>query len=524
MILIRMRGLRLPALLLGILPALSPAQGLQRYTVSGTVLNAVTNEPIRRALVGVGGSLVFTGPDGRFQVENVPGGPAIVAAQKPGFSECSQWDCGANLSRTMVTITVGSGTNDVLLKLVPESRIQGRIVDEDGEPISNIDVQLLSERVLDGSKQLRREGGAQTDDNGNYRIEGLTSGSYLIRTALTPGLVGWQEGFSGRPSLSQVYPERFYPNTPDRASAQPLELRAGQVGEADFTLEPVPAFRISGSVTPLVPGLGISYEDAEGQRVGTPALFDPKSGHFALTFTPAGTWTLVFESADSENRAYYARETVTVSSKNVDGLRVLLQPLALVPVNVTNAENEEARQVPLQLEPVDGDPSRALFAGRLNGNRPYGIANVPPGKYRVIVHLAGSQCIDSLTSGNTDLTRDHLVVGAGVEPQPINLTLRSDCAALQVTARSRKQNEKTNIIVTSTILAIPPLITQLEPGGSFTFTGLTPGDYSAYAFGDINGLEYGNPEAMRRFSGQQITLSANQHATLTLEVIGREDK
>ena len=45
------------------------------HTVTGTVTNALTNEPIRRALVQMQGmhpASALTGSDGRFQFENVP--------------------------------------------------------------------------------------------------------------------------------------------------------------------------------------------------------------------------------------------------------------------------------------------------------------------------------------------------------------------------------------------------------------------------------------------------------------------
>src|SRR5437667_5666256 len=69
-------------------PGMSLAERTKTYTVTGTVNNAATGEPVRRALVHVNGQVqlsAFTGPDGRFQVTGVPEGQAFVTAEKPGF-------------------------------------------------------------------------------------------------------------------------------------------------------------------------------------------------------------------------------------------------------------------------------------------------------------------------------------------------------------------------------------------------------------------------------------------------------
>jgi hypothetical protein len=59
------------------------------FTIGGTVTNAATGEPIRRALVHVNGPVqlaAFTGPDGRFQVGGVIQGQAFLTAENQDFS------------------------------------------------------------------------------------------------------------------------------------------------------------------------------------------------------------------------------------------------------------------------------------------------------------------------------------------------------------------------------------------------------------------------------------------------------
>src|SRR3954471_21781489 len=58
------------------------------FSVSGTVINSVTGEPIRRAAVQVSGqnfSLALTDQGGHFVIDGLAEGTAVLNAVKPGF-------------------------------------------------------------------------------------------------------------------------------------------------------------------------------------------------------------------------------------------------------------------------------------------------------------------------------------------------------------------------------------------------------------------------------------------------------
>lgn len=513
MLLVRMRLPRLLAILFALSPALCAAQTPARNTVTGTVVNSATDEPLRRALVSVGASLVITGADGRFRVEGIPQGQIMIAAQKPGYFDCATLGC-ANGSPARVSINVQSGANDVLLKLLPESKIEGRVADQDGEPIGYVQLQIQGEHIFNGQKQFRLDGNAITDENGTYRVENLLPGTYTVKTMARP--VFWSD--AGRGVNAEVYPQRFFPNAPDAASAQPLDLRPGQVATADFTLTSAGAFTINGSVAPAVPSLSLDVEDADGTQIDPQFQFDPKSGKFSLSFIPAGVWRLEFTCNQADGHSLYATHIVTVNSHDIKGLPIALQPLASIPVNLVNGQVDVqlVSAGPRRKGDILGDtgPLSTPGAGRV-------INGVPPGDYRVLVPASANQCVDSVTSGNIDLTREDLIVAPGSQPQPISLTLREDCASLRVAIHPQNSNAQPTVLLIPASRAMPPVTTQLDSTGSYVFTGLSPGEYQAYAFSSLDGLEYANPEVMREFSGQQITLSPNQHASITLDVIVR---
>lgn len=512
MLLVRMRSPRLPAMLLGFCSLFCSAQIAQRYTVTGTVVDSATNEPIRRALVALGGSLVFTGADGRFQAENVPAGPVQIAAQKPGYFECATRNCPYNHSPARAVITLHSGTNDVLLKLVPESRIEGRIVDEDGEPIGGVLVQALGEHIDEGQKSISGDGAASTDENGTYRIENLTPGTYRLESMGRPEF--WSEPASE--SGARIFPPRFYPNSPDSSAAQVLDLRPGQTARADFTLTPVPSFRITGSVTPIVPALSINVQDQNGAALNSRVHVDPKSGKFSIGLVPAGTWLVDFSYSGPEGQSMSALETVTAPSPALKDLHVLLQPYAAIGLNIDNEST--------LVELVSTERSRrgAIF-GQKGPRNPTNarVTDAPPGSYRVVVYPNGPECVDSITSGSLDLTREELVVAPGSQPQPINVVLRHDCASIEAGLHASNSNGQATVLLIPSSRAMQPMTIEIESQGTVSFNNLSPGDYQVYAFSNIDGLEYANPEVMRDFSGQKITLVPNQHANVTLDLISR---
>ncbi len=62
---------------------------------------------------------------------------------------------------------------------------------------------------------------------------------------------------------------------------------------------------------------------------------------------------------------------------------------------------------------------------------------------------------------------------------------------------------------------------QAGADGKFSLTNLTPGAYRLFAFNDISDLEYANPEALRDFTGQQVTLGPNEKTNVQLDLVTR---
>ena len=301
-------------------PSISPVPvNVKRFAVSGSVLNSLTNEPIRRALVRVNANkeqrIAFTGPDGRFQLADIPEGAASASAQRPGYFDSPnrmEYSSGH-------TLLVGSGTNEIRIFLTPDAKVLGTAIDRNGEPIAGLMVQVLAAQVVEGRKQWVSQGATSTDDRGAYPLDGLRPGDMAVCTGAKLLQATADRGVS--------YAPRCFPNSPDPANAQLVNVTPGATIRADVAVEAVPSFSVSGTVTGVLPNLSIWIEGPEGQQsyAGNPRI-DPVNGQFSLPFVPDGTWRVHYQSNDGQGRSGENIEEVTVNgSAPVTGLQINLQ-------------------------------------------------------------------------------------------------------------------------------------------------------------------------------------------------------
>ncbi|HEY6991578.1 MAG TPA: carboxypeptidase-like regulatory domain-containing protein [Bryobacteraceae bacterium] len=490
------------------------------FTVSGVVVNSVTNEPIPRALVqstGAEQKVVFSGQDGRFQMDGVPQGTVYIIPQKPGFVDTGK--------RTPVK--VGSDTSLVTIKLAPESSIAGRIVDRDGEAIEGLQVECVTQRIMNGRNVWQPCGNAQSDETGNFHMQSLPPGSYVLRTglqALFPNLNSQNDD----PLPQQVYPPHFYPEAADISSVQPLVVGPGETARADFAIAPVPAFRVSGSTSPGGQNIFGFIETADGQRVANFSM-NRRTGGWRSTPLPAGDWKIVLQSQRGPDSGLFGEQTVHVASSDIKNVQLALEPLPAIAVNVTSpATDNNARQVAIQLMPDKPAPSNyrtyGSSASPQNPTEAPAVRDVPPGTYSVFVLPYSAYCLGSISAGGVDLTRNSLVVSEGGQTPPIDVTLEDNCASIQGQIRMDHPIENASVILAPSSRAILPQVISIQQDGSFAFNRLSPGDYRLYAVSTADGLEYGNPEAMRQIDGVSVTLAAKQKSSVTLNLVTRDAK
>jgi hypothetical protein len=149
-------------------------------------------------------------------------------------------------------------------------------------------------------------------------------------------------------------------------------------------------------------------------------------------------------------------------------------------------------------------------------------ANVAPGHYHLIAQSFGpGSCLDSVLFGGNDVRRNGVEVAAGGISAPLDVTLRTDCASVEVKVNASAGDKPVSILLLpdDPVLDVP--VMNSSANNELAFPSLPPGGYRLYAFDTIDQLEYSDPEVMKQFTAQELTLTPNQKAQVTLPLISR---
>ena len=215
--------------------------------IRGRVTTADANQPLRRAMVRLGGlngpngqRVATTDGDGRYEFGSLPGGRYTVNVSKPGYvgTTSKPIDLADNQHADTVNVSVPRG-----------GVIAGRVLDEFGDPVTNAQVMAMRSVFQQGRRQLQPSSSAQSNDIGEFRIFGLMPGQYYVAANLrsNPQMIVINGVPQPQPDESG-YATTYYPGTPDSASATRLTIAAGQtVSDLTVALSPTHLAKITGT-------------------------------------------------------------------------------------------------------------------------------------------------------------------------------------------------------------------------------------------------------------------------------------
>ncbi len=501
-----------------------PNATTKRYIINGTVVNSVTGAPVSRAIVRLQGmepAQTFTGEDGRFELKDVPEGRAFLTAERPGFQ----------LSNRLgpQQVTVNSSTSAIQLKMVPQSSLRGHVRNSDGEPVESVQVQVFRRQVMNGVREWMPANTSTTDETGAFEIDDLAPGAYLLQTHPHRVFIASASVVVDGRHFPDLYPAQYYPNAPDRASAQPIQIQPGTDAQTDITLVAVPSYSASGTINTR--NAMLSCESSDGEIVSSGVRLDRK-GTFTIMQLPSGPCTLRARTGGGQRggEAGYAELPINIASTDLTGLQLNLEALPDIPLLISDGgslantnsasgkvgDNTANTGVNVQLIPVRRTGNYGFPTLTQNGNSKMFTA-VTPGVYHLSTQAFGGSCVGSVSSGSLDLLRSDFTVVSGGSPAPIDVTLRKDCGSL--TAKVEGPNSTDPISVVLVPQAAPTQAKMMRfTGGTMQFTDLTPGDYVVYAAPDLTDFAYTDPEVLKGIEGQKVTVGPNSQATIQLQM------
>jgi protocatechuate 3,4-dioxygenase beta subunit len=274
----------------------------------GTVVAAGTNVPLRRVqmMLQWGGTadsrrITQTDAQGRYEFTGLAAGKFTLVASTPGHIGLQYGQRRPYEPGTSIAVRDGETVSSIDFALPRGSVISGRVTDEFGQPLVQVQVQVRRfQYSQNGQRRLAPVMTGNTDDRGEFRLFGLMPGEYVVegsrRTIANTSDVSISptdpvEGF--RPT--------FYPGTPNAAEAQTVSLAIGQEATIQFALIPARLVRVSGTVLdsqgrPIYPAevqmwtrIGEMFTTAPG---GSTATITRADGSFAFAGVIPGDYSV----------------------------------------------------------------------------------------------------------------------------------------------------------------------------------------------------------------------------------------
>ncbi len=533
-----------------------PTTAEEVVSLEGRVVNALTGEPVPRANLtltifslqqgGVVGSgqpakaSAVSDAEGKFKFENLPPGNYLLSVDTTGYVRLSYGNLPGERSPRGAP---GDKIKGIEFKLTPQAVISGRVLNEYGEPMSGVQVQLL--RQSGYFRRSRIVSGDNTNALGEFLIGGLMPGKYIARADVRrmgfPPPVAPQtvEG-----KVAEGYVPTYYPRGIQQDTATALSLNAGQhLSAIEIRLQKAPVFRIRGKLLELdnpAPGqsrsgpteLTLESQDSSREEFapgGSPAA--PRGelnrdGTFEFTGVQAGSYYINARRL-GQGWPITMRVPVVVVNADVNDLTLPISPPFLTEVS-GHIRMEGDGQPPVQasvgLQRADGPVGIGIQPARIEPDGTFKIQRVPPDRYYVtLIGPGDGTYMKHVLAGGVDLLATGLDLSQPQAAPSLDVVLSAKSATIQGTVL-RDDKPWPGAVVTLLPDPMKPALLRLlktantDASGRFTLKGITPGDYRLYAWAESIMVVNLSPEELRPYDANAVSVSVAEGAQMQVEL------
>ncbi len=442
------------------------------------------------------------------------------------------WNEHSNFS-TALAVGEGLDSEHVVFRLHRQVVIYGRVTDEHGEPVRHARVMLFRADIPSHHGNKFGTGDMQTDDLGEYRFAHLLAGKYFVTVETRPwwaqhGVSAQTASTSARrtqptsnPMLDVVYPVTYYPGVTNANAAGELNLKAGEIAEANITLQSVPALHIRLTNLPESVNVG-----ASGTIFGTYVMEYPTMiaavapGEIEVAGVPPGEVTLRITENRSHNEEMRTIKLNANGDETVDGRSVGT-------VNISGRvvipdENLEITRAVAVVILVREDGQAIASPVKTDGTITF-----PPqetGTFRVTANGTDSEAlyVGSIVAEGAQVNGDRLTVSEAGE---VRLTVKMQRGMAQVTGMAKLDGKPAPGVL---VVAIPQKgdvdddsrVDQSDSDGTFTLSQLQPGKYELLALEDGFDVDWTSEEVrkMYREKAQVVDIGASEQKNVEVEV------
>ena len=250
-------------------------------------------------------------------------------------------------------------TQPIILKLVPEAIIFGKVLDQNGQPVQGLRVQLKMLQIRNGLRHWQQRDSTMTNVEGEFRFFELQAGKYSVSTAFQI------DGSPDAPSATAFAPVAYPPLSGNEESA--LNLSPGDHVEANLNPPSQKLYPVTGHIEgPAAQGVRFRGR-AKHRRNDCPVVrFNRFTGDFRLML-PSGSYRLKIARV-LQREQFFATREISIGEAPLKNLSITLAPLATVPVeieyqgsNTSSARGSTSRHL---LLPTLGSKNGSVRFGR----------------------------------------------------------------------------------------------------------------------------------------------------------------
>jgi hypothetical protein len=491
-------------------PTPSPVTA-RAFVVQGRVLSPA-NIPLACARVrliagnaNAGSFTTFTDARGAFAFRAIPADVFTVEAWRAGFAAATLGPIAAPADGARQR----PATFDAIaLRLAPAAVIAGTLSDERGEPLQGASIVAQELRVVDGRRTAGLAGLPQTtDDQGHYRLFGLSPGRYLIEVRPQGPAPAAADPFAAPLPV-------YYPGTADISLATPVDVGAGLVRDGvDFQRVRISGHTVVGSVvtaagTPLAEGnayLGLSARS--GAILSSPIQATIADGRFEFRNVPPGDYAVQIVH-NTGRVTEVGREFVTVGDR--PPAPVVVRAIEGRDVSgrvVVEGEASLPPRLRVLLVPATPDEGRLIteLPGNLLGTRWRSTTVVGTRRF-VLAEAPDNYFLKSVRIGGIETAETPFDFGFRTEPiSDVEIVVSALGATVMGTLRETAGAADYTAVIFSTApsdwTAASPRVRMVRsgPDGRFSVHGLPPGTYYVVAIPP-------QPDAPARGAWQGVTL------------------
>lgn len=216
-------------------------------SISGIVTDAETGVPLERAIVSATCNtcnteatrsvVTYTDAEGRYTLGGLSVGLyRVIVSARSHLHQAFGRPPGRSGPGRRIQVGAGERVRGIDVALIRGAVVAGRVTDPAGEPLPNADVSLYVFRHagLLGPRLVMQQR-KSTDDRGEFRLYGLSAGTYLVAaesdaSSPLPENVRWHG--DAREALVMT----FAPGTPVTVDAQRIAVDVGQEVNADIQM------------------------------------------------------------------------------------------------------------------------------------------------------------------------------------------------------------------------------------------------------------------------------------------------